>query len=115
MFYNSVDFYRLGLLKLLKKIFEISALSLLALIAVLPEYAIDIYFAWMGGYLKRSAIYFFLYAAANMTGGNRLLIGLGWSLVVFLHYFKSKKTEIVVEKSHHIGISCLAVAIYIHL
>ena len=113
MFYNSVDFYRLGLLKLLKKIFEISALSLIALIAVLPEYAIDIYFAWMGG--KRSAIYFFLYAAANMIGGNRLLIGLGWSLVVFLHYFKSKKTEIMVEKSHHIEISCLAVANYIHL
>ncbi|MEK6646324.1 MAG: sodium:calcium antiporter [Candidatus Firestonebacteria bacterium] len=82
------------------------ALSLLALIAVLPEYAIDIYFAWMGG---KDPTYI-SYAAANMTGGNRLLIGLGWSLVVFLHYFKSKKTEIVVEKSHHIEISCLAVA-----
>jgi len=31
------------------------ALALLALIAVLPEYAVDMYFAWMAG--KKSSIY----------------------------------------------------------
>src|SRR5215467_14756537 len=50
------------------------ALALLALIAVLPEYAVDMYFAWMAG--KDST--YTAFATANMTGANRLLIGVGW-------------------------------------
>jgi cation:H+ antiporter len=53
------------------------AIALLALIAVLPEYAIDLYFAYTAGHEPEFA----QYAAANMTGSNRLLIGLGWPLV----------------------------------
>jgi cation:H+ antiporter len=53
------------------------AIALLALIAVLPEYAVDIYFAYTAGHEPEFA----QYAAANMTGSNRLLIGLGWPLV----------------------------------
>src|SRR5215510_4999424 len=45
------------------------ALALLALIAVLPEYAVDMYFAWMAG--KDST--YTAFATANMTGANRLL------------------------------------------
>ncbi len=56
------------------------AVALLALIAVLPEYAVDLYFAWTSGSRPEYA----QYAAANMTGSNRLLIGVGWPLVVFV-------------------------------
>lgn len=54
------------------------ALAFLALVAVLPEYAVDIYFAWSAG---KDPTYI-AYATANMTGANRLLIGLGWASVV---------------------------------
>jgi cation:H+ antiporter len=53
------------------------AIALLALIAVLPEYAVDLYFAYTAGHDPSFA----QYAAANMTGSNRLLIGLGWPMV----------------------------------
>jgi cation:H+ antiporter len=60
------------------------AIAVLALIAVLPEYAVDIYFAWQGG---RDPTYA-AFATANMTGANRLLIGLGWSAVVLLAWLR---------------------------
>jgi cation:H+ antiporter len=56
------------------------ATALLALIAVLPEYAVDLYFAFTAGHRPAYAAY----AAANMTGSNRLLIGIGWPLVALL-------------------------------
>ena len=56
------------------------ATAILAVIAVLPEYAVDLYFAWSAGHIPENA----QYAAANMTGSNRLLLGLGWPFVVFL-------------------------------
>jgi cation:H+ antiporter len=57
------------------------ALALLALVAVLPEYAVDFVFTWKAG--KNPAQYA-PDALANMTGGNQLLIGIGWSLVVLV-------------------------------
>jgi cation:H+ antiporter len=56
------------------------ALAILALIAVLPEYAVDLYFAYTAGGNPEFA----QLAAANMTGSNRLLIGIGWPLVAFV-------------------------------
>ena len=56
------------------------ALALLALVAVLPEYAVDMFFAYRAG----SDPSYIQYAAANMTGSNRLLIGLGWPVIVFV-------------------------------
>jgi cation:H+ antiporter len=56
------------------------ATAILALIAILPEYAIDLYFAFSSGHNPGLA----RYAAANMTGSNRLLLGLGWPLVLLL-------------------------------
>lgn len=53
------------------------AIALLALVAVLPEYAVDLYFAFTAGHRPEFA----QYAAANMTGSNRLLLGFGWPLV----------------------------------
>src|SRR5436190_3122436 len=57
------------------------ALTVLALIAVLPEYAVDFTFAYKAG--ENPEKYAPL-ALANMTGGNRLLIGIGWPLVVLV-------------------------------
>ncbi|HET6330990.1 MAG TPA: hypothetical protein VFF76_09400 [Holophagaceae bacterium] len=56
------------------------ATAILALIAILPEYAIDLYFAFSSGHNPDHA----RYAAANMTGSNRLLLGLGWPLILGL-------------------------------
>ncbi|MBI5161949.1 MAG: sodium:proton exchanger [Micrococcales bacterium] len=56
------------------------AVSMLALIAILPEYAVDLLFAFQAGSDPSRAPL----ALANMTGANRLLIGVGWSLVVLV-------------------------------
>lgn len=68
------------------------AIALLALIAVLPEYAVDLYYAYRSG----SDPEYLHFAAANMTGSNRLLLGFGWPLVVVIAllvaYRVSKRT-----------------------
>jgi cation:H+ antiporter len=56
------------------------AIAILAFIAVLPEYAVDLYYAFRSGSDPDWA----QYAAANMTGSNRLLLGFGWPLVVLV-------------------------------
>src|SRR5438874_12354108 len=56
------------------------ATAILAVIAVLPEYAVDLYFGWSAGHIPENA----RYAAANMTGSNRLLLWLGWPFVALL-------------------------------
>ncbi len=64
------------------------AIAVLALVAVLPEYAVDLYFAYTAGQDPTYAAY----AAANMTGSNRLLMGLGWPLVVLLGLMVAKRS-----------------------
>src|SRR6478736_5046478 len=95
------------------------ALAVLALIAVLPEYAVDFVFTWKAG--KDPHEYAPL-ALANMTGGNRLLIGIGWSLVVLLAAWRMRRIakadgydgpiddEVKLGRSHSIEIAFLAVA-----
>ena len=56
------------------------AIALLAFIAVLPEYAVDLYFAYTAG----SQPEYVHYAAANLLGANQLVLGLGWPLVVIV-------------------------------
>jgi cation:H+ antiporter len=63
------------------------AIAILALVAVLPEYAVDLYYAYVSGH---NADYT-QYAAANMTGSNRLLMGLGWPVVVFVSVIVARK------------------------
>jgi len=82
------------------------ALAFLALIAVLPEYAVDMYFAWQAG---KDHTYT-QYATANMTGANRLLIGFGWAAVVICYWIKSRKAAVELEPSHSMEISYLTVA-----
>jgi cation:H+ antiporter len=95
------------------------ALTVLALIAVLPEYAVDFTFAYKAGENPEK---FAPLALANMTGGNRLLIGVGWSLVVLLAAWRMKSiarkqgyegeidTDVALERPHAIEISFLAIA-----
>jgi len=102
------------------------AIAVLAFIAVLPEYAVDMVFAWKGG----NAVEQFgsacqapgstgesscSLALANMTGANRLLIGIGWSMVVFIAWYRwrkkgIRKTEVVLERSHSVELAFLTVA-----
>src|SRR5712671_2440557 len=82
------------------------ALAFLALIAVLPEYAVDMYFAWQAG---KDPTYT-QYATANMTGANRLLIGFGWAAVVICYWLKTRKPAVELEPSHSMEISYLTVA-----
>ena len=63
------------------------ALAVVALIAVLPEYAVDMYFTWQAG--KNPGSNYAHYAIANMTGANRLLIGVAWTSIAAIHWFKS--------------------------
>jgi cation:H+ antiporter len=71
------------------------ALALLSLIAVLPEYAVDAVFAWRAASDPSQAPY----AVANMTGANRLLIGVGWSSVVLLAWFRTRNRQ----HGRHVG------------
>jgi cation:H+ antiporter len=80
------------------------ALAFLALIAVLPEYAVDIYFAWQAG--KNPA--YVAYATANMTGANRLLIGVGWATVMIACWFKADIRNVTLDKSRRLEVISLA-------
>ncbi|MGH7960712.1 MAG: sodium:calcium antiporter, partial [Candidatus Binatia bacterium] len=82
------------------------ALAFLALIAVLPEYAVDIYFAWQAG---KDPTYI-SYATANMTGANRLLIGLGWTTVVIAFWLKSGQRVIALGRDQKVEIVALGAA-----
>ncbi|MEV6416847.1 sodium:proton exchanger [Kribbella sp. NPDC051718] len=88
------------------------AIALLAVIAVLPEYAVDLYFAHTAG----SQPEYVAYAAANMTGSNRLLLGLGWSSVVLISLYVASKRSgrsikaLVLESGYRRELGFLAVA-----
>jgi cation:H+ antiporter len=82
------------------------ALAGLALIAVLPEYAVDVLFAWKAGEDPSYAPY----ATANMTGGNRLLVGLGWSMVVAIFVYRTRRRTLKLATIHWTEVGILTVA-----
>jgi len=82
------------------------AIAFLALIAVLPEYAVDMYFAWQAG----TDPTYTPYAIANMTGGNRLLIGLGWAVVVIAFWLKTGKRVMTLAREQRLEVFALVVA-----
>jgi cation:H+ antiporter len=88
------------------------ATALLALIAVLPEYAVDLYYAYVSGH---NADYT-QYAAANMTGSNRLLMGLGWPVVVLVSILvvrkagTGKSTGLTLEPANRVELGFLLIA-----
>jgi cation:H+ antiporter len=82
------------------------ALVILALIAVLPEYAVDLYFAITAHANPEHAHL----AIANMTGGNRLLVGLAWPVIFFIFWRKFKLKVMPVDRGNALGIAFLGVA-----
>ncbi|MEW6271029.1 MAG: sodium:proton exchanger [Thermodesulfobacteriota bacterium] len=102
------------------------AIAVLAFIAVLPEYAVDLVFAWKAGLAvaeygpacnEPGAVVASpcSLALANMTGANRLLIGVGWSMVVFIAWYRWRQrgqrfTAVELDRPHAIELSYLAAA-----
>jgi cation:H+ antiporter len=82
------------------------ALALLALIAVLPEYVVDASFAW----LAAEDPAFAGYTIANMTGANRLLVGIAWPLVAVLAFLRFRHRHIGLEASHGLELVVLLAA-----
>ncbi|HEX9124421.1 MAG TPA: sodium:proton exchanger [Actinomycetota bacterium] len=102
------------------------AIALLAFIAVLPEYAVDMVFALKGGNAVQaygaackppgsSVEAACSLALANMTGANRLLIGIGWSMVVFIAWSRWRarrlpEREVVLSREHSVEVAFLGLA-----
>ena len=106
------------------------SISVVALIAVMPEYAVDAVFALKGGHAFKAAAHGAggcpssvagtespcALALANMTGGNRLLIGIGWTLVVFIAIYRYKKVRgikrsgIALERANAVEVAFLGLA-----
>lgn len=89
------------------------AIAVLAFIAVLPEYAIEAVLAWDAGSSFDSATGAVTEetarVAANVTGSNRLLIGLGWSAVILIYWLK-RRHPLDMRGEMGIEISILAIA-----
>ena len=84
-----------------KDVSQALALALLALIAVLPEYAVGMVFAWNAASYPEQAAY----AVANMTGANRLLIGVGWSTIVFVTWLGFRSSTVTLDRSQAIELA----------
>ncbi len=69
------------------------AIAIIALVTVLPEYTVDIYLSWTAATVPENVPL----ALANMTGANRLLIGLGWPMVLAAVVWKGRGRRIEVE------------------
>ena len=73
------------------------AIAILALVAVMPEYMVEAVLAWDAGESYRQLQVAegevpkaMSLAAANVTGANRLLIGVGWSAVIIIFWLKRR-------------------------
>ncbi|HEV7662525.1 MAG TPA: hypothetical protein VGQ62_03225 [Chloroflexota bacterium] len=82
------------------------ALTVVALLAVFPEYAVDIIFAVKAGQDPTFAPY----AAANMTGSNRLLLGLGWPTVAVIAWLARGQRELALDRDAGLPLVFLAIA-----
>lgn len=82
------------------------AMALIALLAVLPEYTVDIYLAYTAATIPENAPL----ALANMTGANRLLIGIGWPMVAIALYMTTKRREVTLESARQGELFFLALA-----
>lgn len=98
------------------------AVAVLALIAVLPEYSVDFVFTWRGG--EAAAHYgagcappgpgagppACSLALANMTGANRILVGVGWVLVVLVAWRRSGRHGIRLGRADAVPLAFLTIA-----
>lgn len=85
------------------------ALAVLALIAILPEYLVDASFAWLAAEDPAYAGY----AVANMTGANRLLLGIAWPLVIVIAFVRFRRTQVALEPAQRLEfLALLAATLY---
>ncbi len=84
------------------------AFAVLAVVAVLPEYSVDASFA----YRAASDPIQGEYAIANMTGANRLLIGIAWPLILGLFWLATnrRKSGFEMARTNTMELGFLAVA-----
>lgn len=88
------------------------AIAVLALITILPEYAVEAVLAWKAGAAfaitpdHPAAVGL---VAANVTGANRLLIGLAWPLVVLVFWLRQRAT-LTLPKGLSLELTILLVA-----
>ncbi|WP_129113695.1 sodium:calcium antiporter [Halegenticoccus tardaugens] len=71
------------------------AIAVLAVLAVAPEYAVDALYAWNAGAFNGTpqgteAAHL---AIANMTGANRILIGIGWSGIALFTLYRATRSD----------------------
>ncbi|MSQ07006.1 MAG: hypothetical protein EXR54_00190 [Dehalococcoidia bacterium] len=96
------------------------AIAILALIAILPEYAIEAVLALDAGAACKAATAAICFAdpehvpevaraAANVTGANRLLIGVGWSMVALFFWFRNRR-DLVLARTMSLEFTILTVA-----
>jgi cation:H+ antiporter len=84
------------------------ALSVLAWLQTLPEFAVEAEVAWSQ---QRDLM------IANLTGSLKLLVGLGWPMIFFVHYIfqgrrkKQKIKEILLEENDFLGVLFLFLSI----
>jgi cation:H+ antiporter len=67
---------------------------------------VDLFFAWTAPDNPEHAHL----AVANMTGGNRLLVGLAWPTVFLIFWLRTRSREMTVERSNSLGIVFLGAA-----
>ncbi len=86
------------------------AIAVLAFVNVLPEYAVDIYFSYQAAF-KSEYVHF---ATSNMTGANRMLIGIGWALIVLINFWRqaeeSKRYQIEMSRENVLEVAILLLA-----
>lgn len=87
------------------------ALIVLGFVSVLPEYAVDVTFAWKAGQDPA----FEPFPIANMTGGNRLLVGLGFSMLVFVHWLRTRETVLKAGSLVRLPLAVLLLATLVSL
>ena len=88
------------------------ALTILALIAVLPEYAVDMYLTWRAAGNPQT---YGPLALVNMTGANRLLIGIGWPTVVLVYWLRARRigkrvTGVTIDPDQTVDVAFLGLA-----
>ena len=77
------------------------AIAVLAVLAVAPEYAVDALYAWEAGQFAgtEQGIEAGNLAVANMTGANRILIGLGWAgIAIFTILRRGASADLAVDR-----------------
>ena len=71
------------------------AIAVLAVLAVAPEYAVDALYAWNAGIHAGTerGVEAGNLAVANMTGANRILIGIGWAGIALFTVFRAGSND----------------------